>query len=56
MRLDRGFCKETNIASPVWADTAYRSEADEVFLGKNGFVSRIHRKKPPGRPMPGKTS
>ena len=27
-------------------------EADEAFLEKNGFVSRIHRKKPPRRPMP----
>jgi IS5 family transposase len=42
----------TNTASTVWADTAYRSAANEVFLGKNGFVSRIHRKKPKGRPMP----
>jgi transposase, IS5 family len=36
----------------VWADTAYRSKANEDFLAKNGFVSRIHRRKPPGRPMP----
>jgi IS5 family transposase len=36
----------------VWADTAYRSKANEEFLAKNGFVSRIHRKKPPGKPMP----
>ena len=36
----------------MWADTAYRSKANEDFLDKNGFVSRIHRKKPPGRPMP----
>jgi transposase, IS5 family len=33
-------------------DTAYRSKANEEFLAKNGFVSRIHRKEPPGRPMP----
>ncbi len=36
----------------MWADTAYRSDANEAFLEKNGFVSRIHRKKPKGRPMP----
>ena len=42
---------KTNTASTVWADTAYRSKANEEFLEKNGFVSRIHRKKPPGRPM-----
>ena len=36
----------------MWADTAYRSKANEAFLERNGFVSRIHRKKPPRRPMP----
>jgi IS5 family transposase len=41
-----------NTASEVWADTAYRSKANEKHLANNGFVSRIHRKKPPGRPMP----
>ena len=34
------------------ANTAYRSKANEAFLEKNGFVSRVHRKKPAGRPMP----
>ena len=33
----------------VWADTAYRSAANEVFMEKNGFVSHVHRKKPQGR-------
>ena len=51
-RLREGLLDKTNTASTVWADTAYRSAANEVFLGKNGFVSRIHRKKPKGRPMP----
>jgi hypothetical protein len=36
----------------VWADTAYRSKQNEAHLSGNGFVSRIHRKKPPGKPMP----
>ncbi len=36
----------------MWADSAYRSGANEEHLASNGFVSRIHRKKPPGRPMP----
>ena len=36
----------------MWADTAYRSKVNEDVPRKNGFVSRIHRKKPPGRPMP----
>jgi IS5 family transposase len=51
-RLREGLLDKTNTASAVWADTAYRSKANEEFLEKNGFVSRIHRKKPPGRTMP----
>lgn len=42
----------TNTASDVWADTAYRSAKNETMLVRRGYVSRIHRKKPPGRPMP----
>jgi transposase, IS5 family len=42
----------TNTASDVWADTAYRSTKNEAMLARRGFVSRIHRKKPPGKPMP----
>lgn len=41
-----------NTASGVWADTAYRSKKNEAFLKKGLFVSHIHRKKPPRRPMP----
>jgi IS5 family transposase len=41
-----------NTGSGVWADTAYRSKANEQHLAQRGFVSHIHRKKPPGRPMP----
>jgi IS5 family transposase len=51
-RLREGLLDKTNTASAVWADTAYRSKANEEFLEKNGFVSHIHRKKPPGKPMP----
>src|SRR6202008_4154056 len=43
--LDKG-----NTANAVWADTAYRSQKNEEMLAKRGFVSRIHRKKPKGRP------
>ena len=50
-RLRQDLLDKTNTASGVWADTAYRSKANEAFLEANGFVSRIHRKKPPGRPM-----
>jgi IS5 family transposase len=42
---------KANTASDVWADTAYRSKANEAHLAGNGFRSRIHRKKPPGKPM-----
>ena len=41
-----------NLAASVWADTAYRSQANEAWLASIGRVPRIHRKKPPGRPMP----
>ena len=41
-----------NTASDVWADTAYRSAKNEAMLAGRGLVSRIHRKKPKGRPMP----
>jgi len=45
----------TNTASAVWADTAYRSAKNEAMLVRRGLVSRIHRKKPQGRPMPERT-
>jgi len=51
-RLREGLLDNTNTASGVWADTAYRSKANEEFMEKNGFVSRLHRKKPKGRFMP----
>jgi IS5 family transposase len=51
-RLRQGLLDKSNTASGVWADTAYRSAANETFLTKNGFVSHIHRKKPKGRAMP----
>ena len=39
-------------ASPVWADTAYRSKANEAAIRLAGRRSMIHFKKPKGRPMP----
>lgn len=51
-RLRQGLLDKSNTASTVWADTAYRSKANETFMEANGFVSRIHRKKPKGKPMP----
>ncbi len=51
-RLREGLLDKTNTARGVWADTAYRSAANEAFMAKNGFVSHVHRKKPKGRAMP----
>ncbi len=45
-----------NTASEVWADTAYRSKANEKFLAGRLLRSQIHRKKPKGRPMPRRTA
>lgn len=41
-----------NTASDVWTDTAYRSQSNERWLKSQGRVSRIHRRKPKGKPMP----
>lgn len=54
-RLRDGLLDKTNTASAVWADTAYRSAKNEAFLRDSGFVSRIHRKKPKGKPLPERT-
>jgi IS5 family transposase len=51
-RLREGLLDKTNTASAVWADTGYRSAANEDFMARNGFVSKVHRKKPKGRSMP----
>jgi IS5 family transposase len=45
-----------NTASDVWADTAYRSKANEKHLADRGLRSQIHRKKPKGKPMPWRTA
>jgi IS5 family transposase len=50
-RLREGLIDPANTASPVWADTAYRSLANERFLESLGRVSRVHRKKPKGKSM-----
>jgi transposase, IS5 family len=43
---------KANTGSEVFADTAYRSKANEKHLVDSRLVSRIHRKKPKGKPMP----
>jgi hypothetical protein len=40
-----------NTAGDVWADTAYRSTANEKYLANYALRSQIHRKKPKGKPM-----
>ena len=51
-RLREGLIDPSNTAADVWADTAYRSSTNETYLQRHGRVSRIHRKKPRGKPMP----
>ncbi len=41
-----------NTASPVWADTAYRSAANIALLARRGLAPQFQRAKPRGRPMP----
>ena len=48
----REIVSRDNTASDVRADTAYRSKKNEAWLRKTGRVSRIHHRKPRGRPMP----
>ena len=45
-----------NTASDVWADTAYRSKANEKVLADRLLRSQIHCKKPKGKPMPRRTA
>ena len=55
-RLREALIDPNNTASAVWADSAYRSAENERFLADMGKVSRIHRKKPKGKPMPKHTA
>jgi hypothetical protein len=50
--LREGLLDKSNTASTVWADTAYRSKANEDFMENHGFVSKVHREKPHLKPMP----
>ena len=45
-----------NLSSEVWADSAYRSKTNEKWLANRMLTSRIHRRKPPGKPMPRATA
>jgi transposase, IS5 family len=50
--LRRGLLDGTNTGTTVWADSAYRSSANETFMERHGFRSQVHHRKPKGRPMP----
>ena len=41
-----------NTASPVWADSAYRSVANVALLARRGLVPQFQRPKPRAKPMP----
>ena len=55
-KMLRHLVTSDNLAAGVWADSAYRSKANEVWLAGKGRVSHIHRKKPKGRAMPRTTA
>ncbi|MGK2921763.1 MAG: IS5 family transposase [Methyloceanibacter sp.] len=42
----------SNTASPVWADTAYRSSKNEKRIEAAGLVSKVHFRRSPGKPLP----
>jgi transposase, IS5 family len=48
----RHLVDKANTASDVWADSAYRSQTNEKWLADKMMTSRIHRRKPAGKPMP----
>jgi len=45
-----------NTSGEVWADSAYRSRKNEKWLAGKMLTSRIHRRKPAGKPMPQATA
>ena len=47
-----GLLDPDNLASGVWADTAYRSKANLALLDRRGLVPQFQRAKPRGKPMP----
>ena len=52
----RRLISRDNTGSDVWADSAYRSRSNEKWLARNMMTSRIHRRKPAGKPMPRHTA
>jgi IS5 family transposase len=50
--LREGLIDPANTASNVWAETAYRSAANEAYLDSAGGISCIHQKKPKCKSLP----
>ncbi len=40
---------KTDTASQVWADTAYRSKANEAHMERSGFMSKVHFRRGAGK-------
>jgi transposase, IS5 family len=55
-RLLKQVISTDNTGSEVWADSAYRSQSNEKWLGDRMLTSRIHRRKPKGKAMPKATA
>ena len=55
-RMLRQVIDRQNTGSEVWADSAYRSQSNEAWLADRMLTSRIHRRKPKGKPMPSATA
>jgi IS5 family transposase len=55
-RMLRQLATTDNTSSEVWADSAYRSQTNEKWLAAKMLTSRIHRRKPTGKPMPEATA
>lgn len=51
-RMLRQVIDRENTGSEVWADSAYRLQSNEAWLAERMLTSRIHRRKPKGKPMP----
>lgn len=51
----RHVISKDNTAGDVWADSAYRLQSNEKWLSKHMLTSRIHCRKPNGKPMPKST-
>ncbi len=51
-RVPGGLPDQPNTGSTVRADTAYRSQKNEKKIARAGLTSKVHFRRPPGKPMP----